>query len=66
MGMQMQNAKGRAKLSCHELYLTFCLSLTSSACSNAWERVSSSACKNTHLSLFECFPYVCPEPVLVK
>jgi hypothetical protein len=22
--------------------------------------------EHTHLSLFECFPYVCPEPVLVK
>ena len=23
-------------------------------------------CKKTHVDFFECFPYVCPEPVLAK
>jgi hypothetical protein len=33
---------------------------------HAWVREAGETAVRTRISPFECFPYVCPEPVLVK
>ena len=47
------------------LVLSLCLTTVNGRPSAVW-LISKPFAVRKHLSLFECFPYVCPEPVLVK